>query len=114
VAGLGNHRRERGGREFRRLWHGWKCPEESGLCTDPRLDRDYEPIWTTAEGGVTYVRRDAVPDAERLADARLVSQQVMDAVMTSLNHEGPTSWTCGAAVRPSPFGAAAATAARGG
>lgn len=114
MAGLRDHLLEQVRPTFMRLWHGWNFPEDSGLFTDPRLDRDYEPIWTNAQGGVTYVRRDAVPDAERLANARLVSQQVMDAVITSLNHEGPTSWTCGAAVRPSPYGAAAATAARGG
>jgi hypothetical protein len=114
MAGLRDHLFEQVKPTFMRLWQGWNIPEGSGLFTDPRLDRDYELIWTNSQGGRTYVRRDAVPDADHLADARLSSQQVMDAVVTSLNHAGPTSWTCGAAVRPSSFGTAAATAARGG
>ncbi len=88
---------------FIRLWHGWNIPEGSGLFTDPRLARDYETLWSSPQGAVTLVRRDAVPDAAHLAAAQLVSQQTWDAVITSLGHEGPTSWTCGAAVRPSPY-----------
>jgi hypothetical protein len=114
MVGLRNHVFEQVRPTFMRLWHGWNFPEESGLFTDPRLDRDYEPIWVNSQGGVTYVRRDAVPDAEHLADAQLVSQQVTDAIVASLGHAGSASWTCGATVRPSPFGTAAATAARGG
>ncbi|NMO88642.1 hypothetical protein [Actinomycetospora sp. TBRC 11914] len=114
MAGLRDHLFEQVRPTFMRLWKGWNIPEGSGLFTDPRLDRDYELIWTNDQGGRTYVRRDAVPDGDHLADAQLVSQQVMDALLVSLNHAGPTSWTCGAAVRPSPYGTAAATAARGG
>ncbi len=113
MAGLRDHLFEQVRPTFMRLWRGWNIPEGSGLFTDPRLGRDYELIWTSSQGGTTYVRRDAVPDTDHLAAARLVSQQTWDAVITSLGDAGPTSWTCGAAVRPSPFGTAAATAARG-
>jgi hypothetical protein len=111
MAGLRDHILEGVRPTFMRLWRGWNIPEASGLLTDPRLTRDYVPIWTNPQGGATWVRRDAVPDPARLAAARLASQQVMDAVLTSLGHQGPTSWTCGAAVRPASFGTAAATAA---
>ena len=114
MAGLRDHILDGVRPTFMRLWQGWNIPEGSGLFTDPRLARDYEPLWSSPQGGVTYVRRDAVPDVAHLASARLVSQQTWDSVITSLSHQGPTSWTCGAAVRPSPFGTAAATAALGG
>jgi hypothetical protein len=114
MAGLRDHLLDGVRPTFVRLWHGWNIPEGSGLFTDPRLARDYEPLWSSPQGAVTLVRRDAVPDTAHLGAAQLVSQQTWDAVITSLGHAGPTSWTCGAAVRPSPYGAAAATAARGG
>jgi hypothetical protein len=119
MAGLRDHLFEQVRPTFMRLWRGWNIPEGSGLLTDPRLDRDYDLLWSNQQGGIqqggmTWVRRDAVVDAAHLADAQLASQQVMDAVVTSLGHAGPTAWTCGGAVRPSPFGTAAATAARGG
>jgi hypothetical protein len=114
MAGLRDHVLDGVRPTFMRLWHGWNIPEGSGLFNDPRLARDYEALWSGPQGGVTLVRRDAVPDAAHLAAARLVSEQTWDSVITSLGHQGPTSWTCGADVRPSPLGTAAATAARGG
>ena len=113
MAGLRDHVLDGVRPTFMRLSAGWSIPVGSGLLTDPRIGRDYETLWTSQQGDVTFVRRDAIPDDAHLAAARLAYQETWDRVVTSLGYEGPTSWTCGSAVRPSPFGAAAATAARG-
>ena len=114
MAGLRDHVLDGVRPTFLRLSAGWSIPVGSGILSDPRLGRDYETLWTGPQGAVTFVRRDAIHDAAHLAAARLAYQETWDRVITSLGHEGPTSWTCGAAGRPAAFGTAAATAVQGG
>lgn len=61
MAGLRDHLFEQVKPTFMRLSHGWNIPEGSGLFTDSRLDRDYQLIWTSSQGGTTSVRRTRCP-----------------------------------------------------
>ncbi|WP_433802066.1 hypothetical protein [Actinomycetospora sp. CA-084318] len=82
----------------------------TGIVDDPRLIRDYVPLWIGPRDARTWVRRDVVPSEAVLQAAARSSTTLMDSVATRSAAAGPTSWTCPDALRPPPEGAAAAVA----
>ncbi|MDL5160209.1 hypothetical protein [Actinomycetospora termitidis] len=93
---------------FMRLAESNGIAGPTGVVGDPRLLRDYVPLWSDAKDAKTWVRRDAVTTDEALRSAARSSTTLMDGIVARYTAAGPTGWTCPDALRPPPVGAAAA------
>ncbi|MBP2179626.1 glycosyltransferase family 39 protein [Amycolatopsis magusensis] len=71
--------------------------EISGITADPRLDRDYHPLF---EGGPKgdWVRKDAVPSMAKLQEVRDYAEVVTHRVLAE--RAGSLRGSCGAVLRP--------------
>ncbi len=90
---------------FVTYWFGWAGRGRLAIETDPRFNADYVQLWS----GGDWVRRDAVPDPERLAAARQWGRDVLaliDRQYTAVPHR----WWCGDTLRPSDIGSGAPAA----
>ena len=84
---------------FMKYFSGWAGRDRLAIETDPRFNADYVQLWS----GGDWVRRDAVPDPERLAAARQWGSDVLaliDRQYTAVPHR----WWCGDTLRPSDIG----------
>jgi hypothetical protein len=84
---------------FVKYYSGWAGRGRLAIENDPRFVADYVQLWS----GGQWVRRDSVPDPERLAAAR----QWGDDVLALIDHEYtavPYRWWCGDTLRPSEVG----------
>jgi hypothetical protein len=84
---------------FVMYYSGWAGRGRLAIENDPRFLADYVQLWS----GGQWVRRDSVPDPERLAAAR----QWGDDVLALIDREYtavPYRWWCGDTLRPSKDG----------
>ncbi len=105
MAGLRDDLFDRERPTFMRLFRGWSLSMASGVFDDPRLTRDYVPLWSNAYGGTAWVRRDAVPSPQALDEARMAAQRSTDVIGGLYRGMTGPSWPCGATLRPTPPGA---------
>ncbi|NIH77619.1 hypothetical protein [Amycolatopsis viridis] len=81
---------------FRMFWGG-----RTGLATDPRVARDYVPIYTypaPEEYGGDFVRREVAQDPARLAAAREYAAKAVPATQTGIYERGRRA--CGDTLSP--------------
>jgi hypothetical protein len=84
---------------FFKLDSAWSDTTASGLLSDPRLARDYLVLISPREGSGTWVRRDAVPDAQSLAAARSHANAGFTAFDLPYLLGDRTAWDCGPTLR---------------
>ncbi|GAA4792921.1 hypothetical protein GCM10023200_30660 [Actinomycetospora chlora] len=85
---------------FFKIDAGWSGTVSSGLLTDPRLDRDYVLLISPWVNTGTWVRRDAVPDAQALATARSHATAGYTAFDVPFLTGDRSAWLCGPVLRP--------------
>lgn len=105
MAGLRDHVFDEVRPTFIKIWYGWAETGRTGLLDDPRLARDYVLLWSARPDGGDWVRRDAVPDAATLVEAQQRGSEVAAFLDRTYDPTVPPVWTCGEALRPTPFGA---------
>ena len=84
---------------FVTYWLEWAGRDRLAIEADPRFNADYVQLWS----GGDWVRRDAVPNPERLAEARQWAGDVValiDRQYTAVPHR----WWCGDTLRPGDVG----------
>jgi hypothetical protein len=84
---------------FVKYYSGWAGRGRLAIENDPRFLADYVQLWS----GGQWVRRDSVPDPERLAAARQWGDDVLaliDRQYTAVPHK----WWCGDTLRPGELG----------
>lgn len=88
---------------FIRLFRNWDHRARLALTEDPRMARDYVLLWTAGGGGGDWVRRDAVPDAAALTEARGWGTDSMIRIDERYQGVTPQRWWCGEVLRPTQF-----------
>ncbi|MHC1561082.1 hypothetical protein ACR9E3_19140 [Actinomycetospora sp. C-140] len=85
---------------FFKIDSGWSGLAESGLLSDPRLDRDYVLVISQRASTGTWVRRDAVPDPAALAAVRRHASAAWAGADAPFLRGDRTAWVCGPTLRP--------------
>jgi len=84
---------------FFKIDSGWAEGTRSGLLSDPRLPRDYTVVTSSGPGTQTWVRRDAVRNAQALTQAQQWARDMRVQVDTPWLASDRTRWLCGPTLR---------------